>query len=97
MKIYKFLKKNGPAVWTKGSYARKVSGMCCLAKNVDAVSFCLLGLLNKFYGPKIMTEAEIALRNTIFTAEGHRSITEFNDSKSTVFEDVLEVVKKADV
>lgn len=88
--------KQGRECWCKGSFARDRHGNSVGVTNSEAVSFCLVGALARFYPEKKgFHDASIRLANTVVKAMPGISVSGFNDSAS--YDQLLEVLESAGV
>src|SRR6266508_1642683 len=108
MKINELL--SDKSKWTQHAYARLPTGEPCASSHPDAVSWCLLGAVNRCYpadrGLENRHEIERRLRaaiqcQTLGTADlgdEHRPyLHRWNDHPLRTFDEVLELVEKAGV
>jgi len=98
MKISELL--NSPEKWTKGALARDKNDKYVGILSKDAASYCLLGALFYCYDNKCIGKKWNKLNNAIleygFRCFGE-TVVAFNNHPKTTYEDVIEVVKLADL
>lgn len=80
-------------VRTKGQHARDKNGDGVSFGSEHAISYCMMGALFKCFG----NEAYL-MKHKLFTKlPGVRSIVEFNDNPYTSYEDVINLLKSANL
>jgi len=95
MKAYELL--SSPDKWTKSAYARDSFHNPVAFSNSAAQCWCINGAIRKCYGPSrapIIEEIvqDVIRQNSIFSSTAH-----YNDDPATTYEDVIAILKKADV
>lgn len=94
MKIRELL--SDESKWTKGFYARNAHGAIRPSKSEEAVSWCILGAIEKCYGGKkadgVFLRIEAAYPSKLYSC-----VDDWNDSKKTKFEDVKRLVVELDI
>lgn len=90
MKAYQLLSK--PEKWTQGVPARDRNNECCDPLHKDAVSWCLIGAINKCYPSTSEWDRTIQLlQRTV----GH--IATFNDSPKRTYMEIVSILKELDI
>lgn len=97
-KIKSFLSK--PGIWAKGYYAFDRKGQQVSTKSPDACQFCMVGASKKVGAESDWRRyVRLALKEKGVPNIPHTSaisVTQFNDSKNTTLEDVIEVLTIAE-
>lgn len=91
MKLSEFFDK--PEKWCKGFYARAEDDSKVYAGSINACKWCLYGgviVCGLDRGPIFDALQEIAVNR------GYDNFVEFNDDPKTTFEDVKQLIKKAE-
>ena len=87
-----------PEKWTRMWYARDAYGTETTATAEDAVCWCLLGGLRLCYGEGTEQEdASARLTRAIAKRDGRGLIWYWQDTPGRTFEEVLEVIREANV
>jgi hypothetical protein len=91
-----------PSKWTQGAAARNKRGELCSVLSPDATRFCILGAIARVYrSRKSMRECERRVAAAIEALGGRitysTEIGDWNDNPYRVFEEVRQVIKKADI
>lgn len=84
----------GPEKWTQGASARRADGDECASTSYGAVSFCLIGAINRSAGGGHKTEAHKAVRYLKSLVKADR-LAIWNDVKSRQFEHVRSLLDRA--
>jgi hypothetical protein len=98
MKAYELL--SSPEKWTKGAYARDEEGVSISCKSPEAVQFCSLGAIERCYPNNpfpIMNKLDAVIKSKYGNEERRYGLVTFNDAPETTYEQVIEVLKEADV
>jgi hypothetical protein len=105
MKAYELL--NSPDLWCQESPAETAQGNKAPALDPGAVKWCALGAIQKVYPPGQWEEAMDSVLRTLSVSEkGIARMTnsdkvcclmEWNDDRGTLFREIQEVLKEADV
>lgn len=82
--------------WGQGTAARDKYSEPTGLHSEDAESWCLLGAIEKVYGIGRYSEMKRKLLEFL-PSQYNGNIIHFNDSTSTTFEQVLDLVKKAGI
>jgi hypothetical protein len=86
--------------WTQGALARNRDGRVCMPGSPDAESWCLIGAICRTYRDNESLNAAIEAVDRVITGgchDGIDEIEEWNDYPGRTFEEILEVLEKADV
>jgi hypothetical protein len=88
--------------WTQGAAARNKRGELCSVLSPDATRFCILGAMARVYRSKhAMRECERRVADAIAAFGGRITyaieIGDWNDDPGRTFDDVRQVIEKADV
>lgn len=92
MKVHELL--SSPDKWTKGAYARNDAGYAVPATDPEAVSFCLLGAIQRCYLDR--SDVKARLFEACYTSFYMGPIN-YNDAKTTTHADVIRLVKDLDI
>ena len=80
--------------WTQKALARDKSGNRVVAREESAVQWCLMGAMHKCYPEANQRDL---IRHKIYGGIRQDSIIDFNDAKSTSFENIQKLVKVLDI
>ena len=84
--------------WCRGTFARNKDGYPVASDHADAVSWCLVGAVNKCYGvSSISSGAAIGKLMDLSYRRSASGISSFNDAAGRTHAQILEVVKEAGV
>jgi hypothetical protein len=85
--------------WTQGALARDRAGRECTPESPDAESFCVVGALCRVYANDVeLNEAIDSVNLIISSMIGYADeIEEWNDDPARTFDDVRQVLEKANV
>lgn len=98
MKAYELL--SSPEKWTKGTYARDEEGNSISCKSPEAVQFCALGAIERCYpnnSCQVACKLDVVIKSKYQNEERRYGLVTFNDASETTYEQVIEVLKEADV
>ena len=86
--------------WTKGNYTKNKNGANVGIFDESCCSWCLLGAINKCYNKperqnclEVVEKVKEYLEKTGFTG----TISAFNDSPGTNFDDILNLIRALDI
>lgn len=82
-----------PEKWTQGGIAKTVTGEVVESYDIGAISWCLLGALDKCYGNN--ASAFYAAQSRLLARLSDTPISVWNDSPRRTFEEVRAVVESA--
>jgi len=98
---------NSPDAWCQGSPAEAVQGKKVPALDSRAVKWCVLSAIRKVYPPLQWEEAMDSVLRALNVSERGIArmrqsdkaccLMEWNDDRESSFQDIQEVLKKADV
>lgn len=85
--------------WCQGAWARREDGSAVDATDVDAVSFCLSGALNRIWRktgtpPSLYFTVSMAVHHVIRKKDAH-ILSEFNDAPDRTQAEVIELFDEA--
>lgn len=84
--------------WTKRWYARTKDGFKTNATSKDAVSFCLLGAIEKCYGTEFFCNLPNDVKGKLYERFGSASKpSSWNDANERTFEEVKTLVDELDI
>ena len=97
MKAYELL--STPDRWCKGNWAKDARGQVTKASGPDAVCWCLTGALWRIYMDRPHAYAAVKDRvvSVLERRTGRGGLVAFNDDFRTSYEDVIAVLKEANV
>ncbi len=91
MKAYELL--NSPEKWTQGAYARDKYNETISSESPAAVKWCVHGAITKCYGRAGAKGEECMMR--LIHQKG--SVSRWNDSRLTTWEEVRATLKELDI
>lgn len=99
MKAYQLL--DSQEKWIRFGFARDANGHTTKTLSEDAAKWCISGAIFRCYfdaaNSKPLNDAREAAEKALFELHGHRSFITFNDDFMTSYEDVITVLRHADV
>ena len=95
MKAYELL--SDPGKWTQGAGARSGNGGVVLGSDVTAVCWCVIGAIGKCYPSNAESLAAMHKVWLELNKNGFDGIANWNDDPGRTYEEVVEVLRKADV
>jgi hypothetical protein len=95
MKAYELLSDSSK--WTKGAGARDNDGIRCSPASPDAVCWCLFGAITRCYDNPFQIAAMVEKLISETYNEGYYKAESFNDAPDTTYNDIISLLKEADV
>ena len=87
-----------PGAWTQGWPARKANGRLCMARNPEAVQWCIVGALRKTNSAQFILGAFWSMPPTLRTAlhaRGYHSLSRYNDAPGRTQDEVVALLIEA--
>lgn len=101
MKAYELIEQYG---WCQGDYALNENGADVAPDNPEAVCFCSLGAIERCYDPGLARELaihrlseEIQKNEHYLFISGGSIVVRWNDTRGRKKQDIVEMMKAADV